>query len=190
VITALDTSVLLDVFGADSEYGPRSAAAMRRCLAEGSLRACEVVWAETAASFGDTAAAEAALKSLHIDFSPLDASTSLAVGGAWRAHRRAGGSRERVIADFLIGAHAVVHADRLLTRDRGFYREYFSALRVMDPTDASDDVQREPATGGRGNAPQILGIAGDDDISTSERAHNHHGIDEIVLSAGPERFSS
>lgn len=139
MITAIDTSVLLDVFGADPKFGPRSAAAMRRCLAEGSLRACEVVWAETAASFEDTAAAEAALEGLHVDFSPLDAPTSLAVGGAWRAYRRAGGSRERVVADFLIGAHALAHADRLLTRDRGFYRRYFSKLRVIDPAEESGD---------------------------------------------------
>jgi predicted nucleic acid-binding protein len=133
VITAVDTSVLLDVFGADSEFGPRSAAVLRECLDAGSLLACEVVWAETAASFATTAAAEAALTSLRIDFSSLDASTSLVVGQAWRSYRQAGGSRERVIADFLIGAHAYAHADRLLTRDRGFYRRYFSKLRVVDP---------------------------------------------------------
>lgn len=134
MITAVDTSVLLDVFGADPEFGECSAEAMRGCLAEGALIACDVVWAETAASFDTATAAEQALTGLRVGFSELDKTISLAVGQAWRAYRRAGGTRERVVADFLIGAHAATRADRLLTRDRGFYQSYFAALPILDPS--------------------------------------------------------
>jgi predicted nucleic acid-binding protein len=36
-------------------------------------------------------------------------------------------------SDF-IGAHARFHADLLLTRDRGFYKEFFPSLRILDPS--------------------------------------------------------
>jgi predicted nucleic acid-binding protein len=134
MITAVDTNVLLDVFGADPDFGPRSADALRACLREGRLVACEVVWAETAVFFPSTSAARDSLERLGVAFSPLDLETALAASAAWRKHRAKGGGGGRVAADFLIGTHARRHADRLLTRDRGFYRACFSGLKVLDPT--------------------------------------------------------
>lgn len=133
MITAVDTTVLLDLFSADPTFGPRSREAVGRCVAEGSLIACEAVWAEVAAAFPLASDAEEALGRVEVRFSAMDRSAALAAGEAWRSYRRGGGARQRVIADFLIGAHALAQADRLLTRDRGFYRRYFRELQVLDP---------------------------------------------------------
>jgi predicted nucleic acid-binding protein len=134
VITALDTNVLLDLFGADPKFAPASSEALRQCLREGALVASEVVWAETATVFGNVGRFREAMSKLSAAFSPMTEEAATRAAQAWRLYRSGGGRRDRIAADFLIGAHAVVTADRLLTRDRGFYRRYFSALRVIDPT--------------------------------------------------------
>jgi hypothetical protein len=134
MITAVDSNVLLDVLGPDPTFGPASAHALRTALQEGQLVACEVVWAEVVGSFVSATAAQDALKLLNMEFSPLTIEAALDAGIAWKAHRARGGLKTRVVADFLIGAHALLQADRLLTRDRGFYRSYFKRLTIMDPT--------------------------------------------------------
>lgn len=75
-----------------------------------------------------------ALQELDVRFAALDQEIALAAGQVFGAYRRAGGRRDRVPADFLIGAHAWMRADRFLTRDRGFYRTYFKRLRIVGPS--------------------------------------------------------
>jgi hypothetical protein len=134
VITAVDTNVLLDVFGADPRFGGRSAAALRQCLAQGAVVACEAVWAETATSFETMREFTQAMRVLDVAYSALEEDAALRAAEAWRRYRTGGSKRDRVVADFLIGAHAMTQADRLLTRDRGFYRGYFKGLAILDPS--------------------------------------------------------
>ncbi len=133
MITAVDSNVLLDVFANDPEHAGRSLAALRSCLVDGPLVACDVVWAEVAAAFVDASVARRALDAIPVAFDPLSVDAASRAGDSWRAYRRAGGPRDRVIADFLVGAHAVEQADRLLTRDRGFHRSAFDQLSILDP---------------------------------------------------------
>jgi predicted nucleic acid-binding protein len=133
MITAVDTNVLLDVLTADPRFGEASRKALARCALEGSLVACDVVWAETAAAYPTAAAFSRSMDTLGLRFQALDGPAAIAAGVGWRRYRQTGGSRRRILADFLVGAHADLHSDRLLTRDRGFYRSYFRRLAVMEP---------------------------------------------------------
>ena len=134
MITAVDSNVLLDILVGDPSFGPGSRMAVRESLAKGVVVACEVVWAEVTAAFPQTAAGAAALGELGVEFQALTQPEAELAAQAWRLYRQAGGPRERLLPDFLVGAHASSRVDRLLTRDRGFYRRWFDGLRVLDPS--------------------------------------------------------
>ena len=135
MITAVDSNVLIDVLEPDPTYGPSSKAALSRCLAEGNVTACEVVWAEVGTAYGNKQKALLeALEMLGIGFSAITQDAALEASRHWHTYRKRAGARRRIVADFLIGAHAMVQCDRLLSRDRGFYRESYRALKVIDPS--------------------------------------------------------
>lgn len=136
--TAVDSSVLLDVLGADSSFGAASREALRAAFDSGALVACDVVFAEVRAQFVSDSEFRGVTTALGIRFEPLSEVAALLAGSLWRDFRRSHrGARSRVVADFLVGSHALVQADALLTRDRGFYRASFGKLLVIDPSKGS-----------------------------------------------------
>jgi len=134
MITAVDSNVLVDVFREDPQYGAGSENALRRCIENGNIVACEVVWAELAGLFSSRKTMCNQMDLLGVGFSPIDRDAASLAGEMWRKYRSRGGPRQRVIRDFLIAAHAQTQCDQLLSRDTGFYRGYFTDLALLDPS--------------------------------------------------------
>ena len=134
MITAVDTNILIDILEPDPVHGLRSKEALKRCLREGAVVACDVVWAEVATAYGQNPEElVAALRTVRIEFSATKLESAIEAARAWHQFRKQGGGRDRIAADFLIGGHATVQAERLLTRDNGFFRLHFNGLTVMAP---------------------------------------------------------
>ena len=133
---AVDSNVILDVLYDDPTFAQASIDALTRASQSGKLMACEVVWAEASSAFADASLFKTKMADFGIAFSPMTESASLRAGQIWKSARlkqKTQGKRQQVIPDFLIGAHALEMADALITRDRGFQREYFDALEIIDP---------------------------------------------------------
>ena len=139
MLTAVDTNVLIDLLEADPEFGEASCRALKQASSEGGLLLCEVVWAEVFTLYHDQEdALRESLSSMNMKFSPLTQQSSKVAACCWHAYRKRAGDRRRIAVDFLIGAHAMIQCDRLLSRDRVFYRDYFGALKLIDPMQGSD----------------------------------------------------
>ena len=128
MITAVDANVLLDIFIASDRHGLQSKERLVAAYDAGAIIVSDVVYAELVPSFRDRTALDSALLELGATLSPIDSSIAYEAGLRWKRYRAVGGPRNRIIADFLIGAHALAVADVFLTRDRGFFSTYFPEL--------------------------------------------------------------
>lgn len=150
MITSVDTNVLLDVFISDAPHHSQSREWLIRAYDRGAIVVCDVVYAELVPAFGNRSSLDRALQGINAEVSPINTTIAYEAGLRWARYRQAGGSRERIISDFLIGAHAIASANTFLTRDRGFYTTYFPELQRADT--ALETIQAlgdEIATGGR-----------------------------------------
>jgi predicted nucleic acid-binding protein len=139
MITAIDTNILLDILVPNEEFYDRSADALQESATAGSLVICDIVYAELCIHFRTQHECDAFLESNEIRVQPLTREAHFLASRAWRTYRQQGGKRARILADFLIGAHAQKQATRLFSRDRGFYDKLFPSLILCDPTGTKDE---------------------------------------------------
>jgi predicted nucleic acid-binding protein len=154
MITAVDTNVLLDVLIPDAPRGDESERALAEAVRAGAVVISDLVYAELAAHFPDRAELDRFLADTGIRLEACGAQALHRAGRAWKEYvlrrpaplacpqcgaaqdvrcERCGASvqpRQHVVADFVIGAHALAQADRLLTRDMGYYATYFPDLKL------------------------------------------------------------
>lgn len=132
--TAIDSNVLIDVIGQRNAFTAAAIAALDEGMRRGGLVVSPVVAAEIASHFPTPAGLRVAFEAMHLELRPFAWSDLHRAGECYAGYcRRSAKPRPRMLADFLVGAHAEAHADALLTRDRGYYARYFPKLRLIEP---------------------------------------------------------
>jgi predicted nucleic acid-binding protein len=132
--TAIDSNILIDVIGTPNAFTAAAVRALNERLRLGALVLSPVVVAEVGHYYPSAAKLRSGLEAMRLDLIPFDLDGLHRAGAAYVEYcRKSSSPRSRMLADFLIGAHASRHADALLTRDRGYYRTYFPELRLVEP---------------------------------------------------------
>lgn len=153
MITAIDTNIFLDILIPDENYYFNSKKLLDEHVERGQLIISEIVFAELASLFLfekelRTFLSDTGTKLVHSGEKAL-----CIAGNRWYEYSknkkrslqcpRCGKGitltcqnchspitfRQRILSDFIIGAHALIHADLLLSRDRGFFKTYFKDLK-------------------------------------------------------------
>jgi hypothetical protein len=136
--TAIDTNVIIALWDKDPSLSLSAQTALEAAFSRGALVVAAPVFSELMAAPGRT---ETFLNSfledtgVAVDWN-LDEGVWRSAGRAFQSYaerrrkQRDSGSR-RILADFLIGAHAFTRGHRLLTLDERLYRAAFPSLTIQ-----------------------------------------------------------
>jgi predicted nucleic acid-binding protein len=136
---AIDTSVLIDLLGEDAR-ADAAELSLRDALAHGPVVVCDVVVSEITAGLGHGAEIMDVVEEMGMSFLPVERKSAVRAGEMQRRYKqrlrtlgKTSPAVQRTVPDFIVGAHALLQCSALITRDAGFFRDYFKGLKVIVP---------------------------------------------------------
>jgi predicted nucleic acid-binding protein len=129
----VDSNVLLDLFTRDPQWYEWSSNELSFAAERNRVVINAIIYAEISVRFRTIEELEAAIPQNLISREELPFQAAFLAGKVQADYKRRTGNRNRLLPDFLIGAHAAVLEYDLLTRDATFYRGYFPSVRLIAP---------------------------------------------------------
>lgn len=153
---AIDTNILFDILLPDPEYKNSSLRLLKKYSALDKLIISDIVYGELALHFDDIEKLNLFLSDTNIHLVSISREGLWLASQAWKDYlikrdrkiqcTQCGNKeiskcskcgtlitfKQHILSDFLISGHALVESGKLLTRDRGFYRNYFHQLEVIN----------------------------------------------------------
>lgn len=133
--TFFDTSVLFSVLNDNEVHHEWSVAELQVRQAQGPIVISDIVYTEFSIGMDTQADVDEAVAHLALDRFPRNDAALFRAGKAFKAYRSAnrGKPKNRIIADFLIGAAADVCGAPLVTTNAKDFKTYFPNLQIVEP---------------------------------------------------------
>jgi hypothetical protein len=129
----IDTNVLVDVLEDDPEWADWSIGQLRAQSKVHRLAINPIIYSELSLTFSTVEALDETLDALGLTMVEIPRPALFLAGKAFVRYRRQGGTKDNVLGDFFIGAHAAVSACPVLTRDSRRYTTYFPSVALITP---------------------------------------------------------
>ncbi len=129
----VDTNVLLDVLQDDPQWAEWSQWNLESVSLTDSLAINAVIYSELSIAFERIEDLESVLSEASLSVEPIPREALFLAGKAFVDYRRRQGTKQSVLPDFYIGAHAAVSRCAILTRDVARYRTYFPTVNLIAP---------------------------------------------------------
>jgi predicted nucleic acid-binding protein len=129
----VDTNVLLDVLENDARWAAWSQEKLDAASTTETLAINPIIYSELSIAFGRIEELEAVIAEAALTVESIPREALFLAGKAFLAYRRGSGTKQSVLPDFYIGAHAAVMQWPILTRDAGRFRSYFPTVPLITP---------------------------------------------------------
>lgn len=133
----VDSNVILDLVTNDSVWADWSVEQLETASQDGTLVINDAIYAEVSVRYKRIEDLDLMFEEAGILHVATPKAALFLAGKAFQTYRRAGGTRNAVLPDFFIGAHAAVAGAPLITRDAARYRSYFPTVTLIAPEGGS-----------------------------------------------------
>ncbi|MCC6936336.1 MAG: type II toxin-antitoxin system VapC family toxin [Thermomicrobiales bacterium] len=129
----VDTNVLLDVVTDDPRWAGWSQAQLDAASLADRMVINPVIYSELSIAFSRIEELEAVLTEAGVTVEEIPREALFLAGKVFVDYRRRQGTKQGVLPDFHVGAHAAVMRWPILTRDVSRYRSHFPTVALITP---------------------------------------------------------
>ncbi len=129
----VDSNILLDILTLDSQWYDWSASKLVMLAESHELIINDIIYTEISIGFERIEDLEETFSGNFFKIMPMPKEALFLAGKAFLQYKSNNGTKNSVLPDLFIGAHASVLGIPLITRDTSRYKTYFPKLRLITP---------------------------------------------------------